>query len=187
MLLPSWTNLRLLWLCCRQMLFIMVLDQMATTGLLLGERERLFRFYPMLASFRGRIGNSIIDRLLGEIETLQGDFAGAQISLAAAEAIARREDIVWELAFVLAALNLALAVKGEKSTETARALLVEGLDLFNKYGSTPISERVRDRLRALNGLVAAARKRDPPYRQASAFGKPRCYATWPRAEPTADR
>ncbi|HST03285.1 MAG TPA: LuxR C-terminal-related transcriptional regulator, partial [Chloroflexia bacterium] len=144
--------------------FIMVLDQMATTGLLLGERERerLFRFYPMLASFRGRIGNSIIDRLLGEIETLQGDFAGAQVSLAAAEAIARREDIVWELAFVLVArANLALAVKGEKSTETARALLVEGLDLFDKYGSTPISERVRDTLRTLNGPRRGSAKERP--------------------------
>jgi DNA-binding CsgD family transcriptional regulator len=142
--------------------FIMVLDQIAVAGLLLGDHERLFRFYPMLASFRGLIGNSIIDRLLGEIETLQCDFAGAEESLAAAEALARREDIVWELAFVMVArANLALAVKGEKSTETARALLTEALDLFGKYDTTPIAERVRDRLRTLNGHRRGSTKDTP--------------------------
>src|SRR5215472_8468878 len=94
----------------------MILGQLvhaAATALALGDRERLARYYPKLLAFEGQFHDLLIDRLLGQIETLQGSWAAAQAHLTAAEATARREGILWELAHTLeAAADLALAQGG---------------------------------------------------------------------------
>jgi DNA-binding CsgD family transcriptional regulator len=124
------------------------LGTVAVAALILDDRERLFRLYPRLQQFQGSFGGTLIDRLLGEIETLQGDFARAEGSLAQAEAIARREDIKWELAQVLIAqANLALAAGGRDSRQRVRALLQEALDLLERIGFVPFREYVREWLR----------------------------------------
>jgi predicted ATPase/DNA-binding CsgD family transcriptional regulator len=124
------------------------LSTVVAASLILDDRERLFRLYPRLQPFRGSFRGSLIDRLLGEIETLQGDFAKAERSLTEAEAIARREDIKWELAQVLIAqANLALAMGGQDSRPRARASLQEALDLLRHIGYAPLRDFVAEWLR----------------------------------------
>jgi ATP/maltotriose-dependent transcriptional regulator MalT len=124
------------------------LSYVASAALILGERERLFRLYPRLIPFRGRLLDYLVDRLLGEIETLQGNFAAAQASLAVAETVARREDIKWELAQVLIAqANLEVA-QGERSRAARiRELLGEAQSIFRFFGNEVEVRRLQERLR----------------------------------------
>lgn len=124
----------------------------AMAALLLDDRERLFRLYPQLVPFRGRMGGVLVDRLLAEIETLKGDFGMASRSLDAAEAVARREEIQGELAQVLAArARLALAIGGAGSREQARFLFEEALDVLQRIGFVSFTGLLREELRNLAG------------------------------------
>jgi DNA-binding NarL/FixJ family response regulator len=126
------------------------LSYMASAALLLDERERLSRLYPQLSVFRGRVLDHLVDRLLGEMETLQGNFAAAQVSLAAAEAVARREDLQWELAHVrIAQANLELAQSGRGRAAQAYELLSEAQSIFRRFGNEVEVRRLQMRLRQL--------------------------------------
>lgn len=129
----------------------------AAAALMLDDRARLFRLYPRLLPFRGRVCDALVDRLLGEIETLRGDFASAAVSLADAEALASREGIAWELAHLrIAQANLALARGGAASGEQAPALLVEAQALFQHYGNQTEGDRIQQRLDELARPLARA-------------------------------
>ncbi|MFN8491534.1 MAG: AAA family ATPase [Caldilineaceae bacterium] len=124
------------------------LAQMSMIALLLADQERLRRLYPQLIVFRGQFHDAAVDRLLGEMETRRGDFAAAQRSLAAAEALTRRENSLWELAHVLVAqANLEAAQqKGQERSARIQALLSEALRLFDGFGNQTEAQRLRDRL-----------------------------------------
>jgi DNA-binding NarL/FixJ family response regulator len=124
------------------------LVQLTMIGLLLSDRARLARYYPQLTVFRGQVHDVfIVDRLLGEIAALQGDWVTAQNHLAVAEATARREDLLPEVARTLAAqanLELAQACKG--SSSRARQLLEQAHDLMEQIGMAGEARRLRERL-----------------------------------------
>jgi DNA-binding CsgD family transcriptional regulator len=116
----------------------------------LGEHDRLPNLYPRLLPFRGQYHEALIDRLLGAIEILQKDWDRAQAALDAAETIARRENLRWELALTLASCaDLELARGGTGSARRARKLLAEALDIFKAYGNKRQTKRIRERLRNL--------------------------------------
>jgi DNA-binding CsgD family transcriptional regulator len=128
-------------------------------SLLLGDRERLERLYPRLMPFEGEFQDLLIDRLLGQIETVQGRWTEARKHLAAAEAMARREEMLWELAPTLvAAAELALA-EGERGNKArAEELLREALELYGRFGNAYQQQRVRRRLRSTtHGQTGRAR------------------------------
>jgi DNA-binding CsgD family transcriptional regulator len=133
------------------------LSHLATAALILDDRARLSRLYPRLAVFRGRATVALIDRLLGEIEVLQGDCARGRASLATAEAVARREGMQLELAYVLTAqAELARSRKGRSGrAEEARTLLAEAQELFRGLGNEAEARRSQQRLHTLT-------RRGPP-------------------------
>jgi DNA-binding CsgD family transcriptional regulator len=129
------------------------LSNIANTALILDDRARLFRLYPKLVAFRGREIDGLVDRLLGEIETLQGNFVAAQASLATAESVARREELKWELAHVfIAQANLALARGRRGNTAHAKGLLGEAQSIFRLFGNEVEVHRLQERLHHLPAL-----------------------------------
>jgi ATP/maltotriose-dependent transcriptional regulator MalT len=114
------------------------------------DRVRLARLYPQLSAFRGLAHNALVDRLLGQIELLQGNLGAARRSLDAAEAVARREGIAWELALTLAAqADLALAERRPGYTARADELLREAQAIFATFGNQVEHAAIRKRLDAL--------------------------------------
>jgi DNA-binding CsgD family transcriptional regulator/tetratricopeptide (TPR) repeat protein len=119
----------------------------AQIALFLGDQPRLERIVPKLAVYRGQFRDLLIDRLLGEIEIRRGNLASAAEYLRAAEATARRESLVWELARTLEAqADLARAEGGDNADQRVRALLEEALALVLQLGNHQEAERLRDRL-----------------------------------------
>ncbi|HEX5414848.1 MAG TPA: response regulator transcription factor, partial [Chloroflexota bacterium] len=90
----------------------------AQTALLLADPERLAWVYPKLLGLAGRFPDLLVDRLLGEIEIARGDQAAAEAHLAAAETLARREELLPELVLTLAAR--ARLVPGQGHREAAK-------------------------------------------------------------------
>ena len=87
------------------------LAYLTESALMLDDRKRLERYYPKLLPFSGQFHDMLIDRLLGQIDTARRDWTEAGTHLAAAEAMARRESMVPELARTLEArAELALAL-----------------------------------------------------------------------------
>ncbi len=116
----------------------------------LGDHERLSRYYARLITFKGQFHDLLIDRLLGEIETRQEDWAAAQAHLAAAESLARREELLPELVRTLEAqADLALAPGDRTGTAQAQDRLEQAADLITKLGNPSVERRLRERLRTL--------------------------------------
>lgn len=126
------------------------LNQLTMIALALGDHSRLAWLYEQLLPFRGQFHDALVDRLLGRLETLQGDWQMAEASLAAAAATARRENHIWELAETLAAqAELVLARGGPNSADQARRLLGEGIAIYHQAGHAAAESRLRRRLRSL--------------------------------------
>jgi DNA-binding CsgD family transcriptional regulator len=124
------------------------LTQIALT---LGDRERLPRYHGRLVTFQGQFRDLLVDRLLGEIETRHGDWTAAQAHLAAAETLARREQLLPELARTLEAqADLALARRDRADPAQARDRLEQAVDLIEKLGNSSVEQRLRERLRTLD-------------------------------------
>jgi DNA-binding CsgD family transcriptional regulator len=132
------------------MLMAEPLTHLTMLALQVNDQDRLAHLYPRLVPFRGQFHDALIDRLLGEIETRQGDWPAARASLAAAEATARREELKPELAFTLAAqAELELARGGPGSAGRARKLFGQAQALFQSLGNRGEARRLRTRLRSL--------------------------------------
>lgn len=137
------------------------LSSVVEAALLLDDRDRLGRHFPQLTAFRGQFHNAFVDRLLGQIETMQGDFAAARVSLDTTEGVARREDIKVELACILIAqAELVLAEGGRGTADRARALLIEAQALYRSLGNDTEIRHIEDRLRSL-GRGGSSRQRFP--------------------------
>ncbi len=126
------------------------LAHITEAALTLGDRERLDRNYLRLKAFEGQFHDLSIDRQLGRIETLRGDYVSAEAHLRSAEEMARREDIVWEIAKVLEArADLVLVRDGPGAKKIVVALLSEAVDAIDHAISPTEHGRLRRRLEAL--------------------------------------
>ena len=132
------------------------LAQLTTLALALGDRARIERYYPLLVCFRGQFHDVLVDRLLGQVETLKGEWAAAQAHLEACAATARREHLHTELALTWEAqAELLLAQDGPERREQAHALLVQARDLAAQLGMAGTGRRLEARLSSLPRQSAA--------------------------------
>jgi DNA-binding CsgD family transcriptional regulator/tetratricopeptide (TPR) repeat protein len=116
-------------------------------ALFLDDQTCLERFAPRLSRHQGQFHDFLIDRLLAEIETRNGNVALAAGFLDAAEALARRENIEWELPRTLEArADLARADGGAEADRRERALLEEALVIIEQWGNEHEARRLRARL-----------------------------------------
>ena len=128
------------------------LSSMAAITAQLGDRAWATRLYPRLLPFRGQFHSFLVDRLLGALATLRGDFPEARGYLAAAEEATRRFGLKPERVLtLLARADLELAEHGRSGTAAARAFLEEAVALGEQFGNQdhPLARQLRDRLRRL--------------------------------------
>jgi DNA-binding CsgD family transcriptional regulator/tetratricopeptide (TPR) repeat protein len=126
------------------------LSFMAAITAHLGDRAWAARLYPRLLPFRGQFHSFLVDRLLGALATLLGDFTTARGYLAAAEEAARRFGLKVEHAMTLQAkADLELAERGRSGVATARVLLEEAAALVEQFGNQMLAHQIRDQLRHL--------------------------------------
>lgn len=106
---------------------------LALIAVALGEQEQALTLYEDLLPFQGQHCWFLVDRVLGAIATGSGNRNTAATHLARAEAIARREGLLPELARTLVGwADLELAWGKEDSTTRANKYLTEALVLFEK-------------------------------------------------------
>lgn len=123
---------------------------LALMAVITGDGERAAGYYPGLLACQGQHHWFLVDRILGAIAALRGDWPAAEAHLAAAAAIAQREGLRPELGRTLMAqADLELARGGPGSAARARGLLGQALALFAELGMAGEASRGRQRLRDL--------------------------------------
>jgi DNA-binding CsgD family transcriptional regulator len=154
------------------------LAQLAALSLALDDRDDFAKRHADLLPFRGEFHDFLIDRLLGELELRQGEFAAARVHLDSAETMARAEGLQWDLARILEArADLALAGGQRDRRETANALLTEALAIIDRIGAEPEARRLRQRLSRSEAepkpppLPAGLSRREVEVLQLAATGK----------------
>ncbi|MFL5653762.1 MAG: ATP-binding protein [Ktedonobacteraceae bacterium] len=139
------------------------MSKLALMALWLHDRERVAAYYPRLLPFQGRSMEFLLDRVLGEMETLLGSWSQAHAHLSAAEEMARREGFVPELACTLVAQGkLALAQGGRGSVTRARTLFEQAHALFEELGVQGEVQALREHLEHLPGKSPTRRARPLP-------------------------
>jgi DNA-binding CsgD family transcriptional regulator len=139
------------------------LSKVAMMAVMMGDEQRVARYYPKLVTFQGLYIDFLIDRVLGEMETLMGTWSQAQDHLSRAEAMARREGLVPEVAWTLSAQGrLALAKGGRGSVTHARKLFEQAHDLFEQLGMQGEAQALREQLEHLPGKSPARKARPLP-------------------------
>jgi predicted ATPase/DNA-binding CsgD family transcriptional regulator len=124
------------------------LSSVVDAAFLIGAGQRVAQYYTRLEPFREQFHNALVSRLLGQIETLQGNFAAARVSLDEAEATARREHVKFELAQTLVAqADLSIAKGGRGARERAREKLAEARALYAEFGNEIEVRRMDQALR----------------------------------------
>ncbi len=128
-----------------------IITCLALTALTLGDKERAANLYPILLAFRGQHYWFLVDRVLGEIATLCGDWKMAAVHLSEAEATAQREGLRPELArVILGQAELEIACGGQGSITRATNLLNRVIAIFKELNMTEAVGRIRSRLRTLS-------------------------------------
>lgn len=121
------------------------------TAIALGDYKRAKRLYRPLLAFAGQHYWFLVDRVLGLIATLCGEWETAALHLAAAEATAECEELHPELArTLLGQADVEVRRGGQGSTPRARSLLNRALVLFGELGMAESVHGVHRRLRALS-------------------------------------
>jgi DNA-binding CsgD family transcriptional regulator/tetratricopeptide (TPR) repeat protein len=134
------------------------LTYLGELALALDDRPWAARLEPLLRPFAGQFHDVLVDRLLGTMAALRGDWDAAARSLAAAEATARQNGITIELAMTLAArAELELLHRGP--TAEARRLWEEACARFD---ALDMRGRTRRRYETLPGLSARPARRALP-------------------------
>ena len=124
---------------------------LALTSIALDDHERARSLYTHLQAFRGQHYWFLVDRVLGLIATLCGDWKTAAMHLTAAEATARREGLYPELArTLLGQAEVALGRGTEASRQHAMSLLNKARVLFEDLGMTDSAYHVRQQLLMLS-------------------------------------
>ena len=132
------------------------LAQLTVLALALGDRARIERYYPLLVCFQGQFHDVLVDRLLGQVETLAGEWAAAHAHLEACAATARREHLRTELALTWEAqAELLFAQDGHDPRGQAYALLVQARDLAAQLGMAGTERRLEARVSSLPRHSAA--------------------------------
>ena len=110
----------------------------------LQDKERTAQIYPQLLQFHGRNTGLLVDRVLGELAILLGDFPAARNHLQSAQATARREGLKSEVAWLLESqARLALAEDKRANGEEAHTLLAEAMRLFHEMGMAGEEARIK--------------------------------------------
>jgi predicted ATPase/DNA-binding CsgD family transcriptional regulator len=139
------------------------LSKVAMMAVMMGDEQRVARYYPKLVAFQGLYIDFLIDRVLGEMETLLGTLSQAQDHLSRAEAMARREGLIPEVAWTLRAQGrLALAQGGRGSVTHARTLFEQAHDLFEQLGMQGEAQALREQLEHLPGKSPTRKARPLP-------------------------
>jgi len=116
----------------------------------LGDGERAAHYYPDLLACRGQHHWFLVDRILGQIALLRGDWPTATAHLTDAETTARREGLWPEMGrILLAQADLSLAKGGPGSAARARSLLGQAQAIYRELGVDSEAQRVRVRLHDL--------------------------------------
>lgn len=119
----------------------------ALLAVALGERKQAITLYQHLLPFEGQYCWLLVDRVLGAIATLSGDWQAAEMYLASAETTALREGLLPELARTFQGrADLELAWGKEENTTQARGYLAEALALFERLALYQAADVVRNRL-----------------------------------------
>jgi len=123
----------------------------ALSAMALGEHELATQCYARLLSFQGQLYWFLVDRVLGMLAALRGDWQVAAAHFAAAEATARREDLHPELARILQGqAEVELARGDQTSLLRGRDHLNEARALFEELGMLASAQQVRRRLHSLS-------------------------------------
>lgn len=121
----------------------------ALTTITLGEVERARRFSVLLQPFRGQQYWFLVDRVLGMLARLRGDWESADMYLDAAEVTAQQGDLRPELARTLVLrAEVELARNNQEGSELVKTLLKRALTIFDELGMTHAAEQARVLLRA---------------------------------------
>jgi DNA-binding CsgD family transcriptional regulator len=123
----------------------------ALGAITLGEYELAGQCYTRLFPFQGQLYWFLVDRVLGMLAALRGDWQMAATHFAAAEATARREDLHPELARILQGqAEVELARGDQTSLLHGREKLNEACALFEELRMLASAQHVRRRLHALS-------------------------------------
>ncbi len=113
----------------------------------LGEREQAIELYQTLRPFQGYHCWFLADRVLGELAAYAGNRETAGMHFARAEAIARREGLLPELArTLLGQVHLEMSRGKESTSSQSETSLREALALFEKLSMHKSAHNVRARL-----------------------------------------
>ncbi len=124
---------------------------LALAAIALGEHQRAIKLYPRLLAFEGQHYWFLVDRVLGLLATINGEWDIATTHLEAAEVTARREKIHPELArTLLGQVDVVVGQGGLESVPQAKRLLSETLMLFESLGMEDSTSRARHRLQSLS-------------------------------------
>ncbi len=123
---------------------------LAMMAVTMGDGERAASYYEDLLACQGQHHWFLVDRILGALATLRGDWSAGEAHLAAAAAIARREGLRPEMGRILVAqADLELARGGPGSALRARTRLGQALTLFDELDMDGEVNHARGRLRRL--------------------------------------
>ncbi len=124
---------------------------LALTAMTLDEQARAIQLYSPLRAFQGQLYWFLVDRVLGMLAALRGNWEVAAAHFAAAEATARREDLRPERARILQGqAEVELARGDQTGLLRGRDRLNEAHALFEELGMLASAQQVRRRLHSLS-------------------------------------
>jgi DNA-binding CsgD family transcriptional regulator/tetratricopeptide (TPR) repeat protein len=127
---------------------------LAALGLALDDPRFVDYAYPNLIATEARFVDMLTDRLLGEIELKRGNRDAAAERLVAADAFARREGFVSELALTLEA-RAALARALDRDERASERLLGEAEAVYRSHQNEPGLARIAEtRLKSKQAVAA---------------------------------
>jgi DNA-binding CsgD family transcriptional regulator/tetratricopeptide (TPR) repeat protein len=128
-----------------------IMTCLALIAIALGDQERAANLYPQLQAFSGQHNWFLVDRVLGEIATLCGDWDSAKVHLSAAEEISQCQGLRSELARTLVAQANCEMLRGcQGHTAHVMQLLRRALALFDEMKMTHAVGRIRTQLRTFS-------------------------------------
>lgn len=128
-----------------------IMTCLALIAVALGDQVRAANLYPRLLAFSGQHHWFLVDRVLGEIATLGGDWDTAMAHLSAAEETSQCEGLCPELARTLLAQATCVQLRGGQGNAAhATNLLRRALTLFEELKMTGAVGWIRNQLLALS-------------------------------------
>lgn len=124
---------------------------LALIAVALHDQERAIHLYSRLLAFQGRYTWFLVDRVLGMVATLNDDTKAATMHFTAAEALARQENLLPELArTLLVHAEVKIREGDQENLMWAGALLNEASTLFEELGMSRSAHIVCEQLRTFS-------------------------------------